>query len=296
MSTVQKRNGHLGDAMNTLDRAAALAAAIKARVPAAWHQRTMGMIWLTRSDVEYRRGDYAAAERAAGAALNLYTALEAAPVLERKEADPIFTAMAAENRGVAFRELKEVPKALSALDDSVARLEVLARSNKSRDVRHNLNRCRLNRAITRPAAAATDASRELAEVIGDADKLATEYASNPYYKEVLAEALIRRADLISQTAHDQAAAHYDRAAPVTRELLDRYGNQPDHIGLRGRMFRGKGRLLASQGKKPDAGIEFGNAVKTFRIAVGRDPDNAEFGRLLKEATAEAERYPAPTKR
>jgi tetratricopeptide (TPR) repeat protein/tRNA A-37 threonylcarbamoyl transferase component Bud32 len=296
VASVQKLGGRLREALKTLDRAAALADGIKDRVRPSWHQRTTAGILLARSDVQYRLGDFEAAERAAARAVELYDALKDAPAKEQRQVDPIFAAIAARARGAALRESGKGSDALRVLADSVARLAALGGSKGDRDVRHNINKSRLNRAATRPAAAAADAARELGEVVTDAEKLATEFPTSPFYKEVLADALVRRADLISSTATAEAAALYARADTVTAELRDRYGTQPDHIEIRGRMFIGRGRLLAAQGNKDNAAVDFDKALQTFKVATGQDPDNVTQQRGLKEAVEGARAYPLPAKK
>jgi tetratricopeptide (TPR) repeat protein len=295
LASVQKRGGRLREAVTTLDRAAALAGEVKDRVPADWHQRTMGLVWLGRSDVQYRLGLFADAERSAAAAVPLYQALASAPPGERRQTDPIFAAGARRARGAALRELGKVPDALGQLDDAVHRLTDLGGAKGGRDVRHNFNKSRLERVVTRPAADAAEALGELDLVIADADKLAAEYPTAAFYKEVLADALVRRADRTARSAPTQAAADYGRADKLTRELVDNYGTQPDHVTLRGHMFLGRGRLLAQQGQAAEAAVELDKAVRTFKVATDLDPDNVGPRRGLEEAREAAQAYPVSAK-
>ncbi|HEY1381262.1 MAG TPA: hypothetical protein VGF55_30965, partial [Gemmataceae bacterium] len=133
--------------------------------------------------------------------------------------------------------------------------------------------------------------KELDSVIPDADKLATDFPTTSYYSEVLADALVHRAGATAGTAPDRAAADFERVLKLTRQLVDRYGSQPDHIGLRGSAFLGKGRLLAATGKSAEAAAEFDKAVRTFQVAADLDPDDFEHRRGLKEATAAAAARP-----
>ena len=103
-ATVQKRSGRLKDAAATLDRAAALAEEVKGRVPAVWYQRTLGGTLLDRADVEYRLGNFAAAEQTAGQAIALFDALKQVPAGQTNATDPIFAGLAALVRGEALRE------------------------------------------------------------------------------------------------------------------------------------------------------------------------------------------------
>ncbi len=291
LSTVQKRAGRLREALKTLDRSAALAEEIKDRVPPAFYQRTLGSTLLNRSDVEFRLGDFEAAEKTSGRAVELYDALKDAPVGQANAIDPILAAIAVRNRGAALREMGKVPEALAVLDDAVARTDALAGPNPGRDVRHNSQRSRLERAITRSRVGPDGALREMNEVIADADKLVADFPQAPMYREVVAEALTRRGELTTRTAPDQAAADFDRALLITRELIDKHGRQPDHIGLRGETYVGKGRLLAGEGKKSEAAECFDRAVKVLEIAEKMDPDNFEWRRGLEQARNEAKANP-----
>jgi tetratricopeptide (TPR) repeat protein/tRNA A-37 threonylcarbamoyl transferase component Bud32 len=294
LASVEKLGGHLREAVKTLDRALARAAEVKDRVPAAWHQRTTGLLWLAQADVYRRLGQYAEAERAAAAAYPLYDALLEAPRDTWKPTDPIFAANARRARGAAFREEGKVPEALQHLDEAVRRMTDLGGANGDRDVRHNFNKSRLELAATRPAADAALAARELGDVITEAEKLAAEYPAAPAYKEVLADALVRRSALTAGSDPDRAAADLDRAdAALPSAFVQRLLAQPDHVAVRGRMFRTRGRLLAGQGKGDEAGTAFAKAVTAFQIAADRDPDNAEWQRDLRAARDEARMHPAP---
>jgi serine/threonine-protein kinase len=288
-ASVQKRRGRLREALATLDRAVALAEEIKERVPPAWYQRTLATALIGRADVDYRLGDFAASEQAAARAAELFDALKAAPRGQANPTDPVLAVIAVLSRGVALRELGRFPEALRVLDDAVARAEALGGAKGNRDARQYFNKTRLARAVTRLRAgeSAADVARELGQVIPDADKLAVDFPTTPFYQEVLADALIRRAGVTTGPAPDQAAADFERALKLTRQLIDRYGSQPDHIGLRGWAFLGKGRLLAATGKSAEAAAEFDKAVRTFQVAADLDPDNFEHRRGRTEAAAAA---------
>jgi serine/threonine-protein kinase len=292
-STVQKRAGHLRDALKTLGRSAALVEEIKDHIPPAFYQRTLASALLNRSDVEFRLGDFAAAEKSAARAVELYDVLKDAPPGQANPIDAILAAIAVRDRGAALREMGRIPEALKVLDDAVARTDALAGPNAGRDVRHNSHRNQLERATTRvrTETGAADALRELNTVIEGADKLVADFPQAPMYKEVVAEALVRRGELTAKTASEKALADFDRALLITRELIDKHGQQPDHIGLRGEAYIGKGQLLVAEGKQSAAGECFDRAVKVFEIALKLDPDNVQLRRDLDRARPLAKANP-----
>jgi serine/threonine-protein kinase len=296
-ATVQKRGGRLRAAAATLDRSAALAEEVRDRVPPSSYQRTLATTLLDRAEVEYRLGNFAAAERAAGRSVELYDALKAAPRYLAKPVDPNLAALAVLTRGAALRELGDQREALEVLDDALSRAQALQGTGNPRDVRHLLNKTRLARAATRSRAkdAVADAVRELDQVVEGADKLAADFPQTTLYKEVLGDALVWRGQLTAGSAPAQAAADFERALTITRELIDKHGEQVDHIALRGRAYLGKGRLLLGEGKKPEAGTTFDLAVTVFRIASQRDPDNFHIRRGLQQAEEEARANPKPSK-
>jgi tetratricopeptide (TPR) repeat protein len=294
-ATVQKRSGRLKDAAATLDRAAALAEEVKGRVPAVWYQRTLGGTLLDRADVEYRLGNFAAAEQTAGQAIALFDALKQVPAGQTNATDPIFAGLAALVRGEALREQGKDREALEALDDAAARADKLGGGKGDRNVRHLTNKTRLARAVTRArsADATAEAVRELGQVIEGAEKLAADFPQTPFYQEVLADALVRRGRLATRSAPAEAAADSDRALAITRGLIDKFGQQPDDLGLRAQAFLGKGQLLLGEGKKSDAATEFDRAVTVFKIGLGKDPDNFLLRRGLGEAEEAARANPKP---
>ncbi|HKB03512.1 MAG TPA: tetratricopeptide repeat protein, partial [Gemmataceae bacterium] len=288
-ATAQKRGGRLRAAATTLDRAAALAEEIKDRVPLASYQRTLATALVNRAEVEYRLGNFEAAERAAGRAVELYDALKGAPPGQVNPVDRLLAVIAVHARGTALREMGKLNDALQVLDDGVARAEALRGAKGSRDVRQYANKTRLARATTqaRTGKVTADAVRELGQVIEGAERLVADFPQTPAYKEVLTNALILRAEFTTRSAPAQAAADFDRALGVTRELIDQFGQQADHIDLRGRAFLGKGRMLVSEGKKPEAGSAFDAAVSVFRTALEKDPDNVHVRRGMEQAELEA---------
>jgi serine/threonine-protein kinase len=297
MASVQKRGGRLRESAATLDRAAALAEEVKDRVPPSSYQRTLATVLLDRADVEYRLGHVAAGERAAGRSVELYDALKAAPAHLAKPVDPNLAALAVLTRGASLRELGNQREALEVLDDALARAQVLQGTGNPRDVRHLLNKTRLTRAATRSRAkaAVADAVRELDQVVESADKLAADFPQTTLYKEVQGDALVWRGQLTAGSAPARAAADFERALTITRELIDKHGAQVDHIALRGRAYLGKGRLLLGQGNKPEAGTAFDLAVTVFRIASQKDPDNFHIRRGLQQAEDEARANPKSPK-
>ena len=65
LATTQKLGGRLKEAAKSLDRAAELAEKFKDHVRESSYERTLATNLLDRADVEYRLGDFVAAERAA---------------------------------------------------------------------------------------------------------------------------------------------------------------------------------------------------------------------------------------
>src|SRR5436190_1638929 len=85
--------------------------------------------------------------------------------------------------------------------------------------------------------------------------------SAPIYKELLVGALNFRAELATAMRQSKPAIDdLNKALAMTRALLDKHENQPDHIGLRGKTYLLLGRLNVAEKKQPDAEKSFDLAV------------------------------------
>ncbi len=287
--TFQKRIGRLKEAAKTLERAAALAEETKDHLPESSYRRTLGTILMDRADVEYRKGEFTAAEASVQKGGELLDRLEDAPKAELNPIDPLLAAIAQVGRAMSLRELGRIPEAIRVHDNAVARLEAMGGATGTRDVRHSTNKAKLERAITRGRLADDREGTvvELAGVLQAADKLIAEYPGAPIYKEVQVGAWLVRAELATALGRPKSASEdLAKALAATRELLTKHENQPDHIGLRARAYLLLGRLAAGEKKPADAEKSLDTAIKVYGFAVQFDPDHFGYRLGLEEATKE----------
>jgi tetratricopeptide (TPR) repeat protein len=294
----QKRTGKLRDAAATAGRATELAEGLKGQVHEVAYQRTLGTALVDRASVEYVRGEFATAEASARRALGLLDALQTAPRDRANPVDPLLAAIAVNDLATALRGQGRTDEAIKAHDDAVGRLEALGGAKGGRDVRHYYHRLRVERAVTwgqtadRRGAAVDD----LGGVIEGAEKLIAEYPSVAAYKEVLAAACLRCGDLQRVLGQlGPAEADLNKALTITRELVDRYGQLPDHVALRGQAYLALGRAEAAAGKPAEAAGRFANAVGVLQVARRKSPDDHHIRRGLEEAEREARANPKPAK-
>ena len=287
--TFQKRLGQLKEATQTYIRAAAIAKDLKDRIRASSYQRTMGLIELGRADVEYRKGDFVAAEAASQRAADLWDALKTAPEAEQTSVDRIFAAYAHLERAMALRELGRYPEAMKLHDDVVARSESLGGEKGKRDVIHLSNKAKLERLKTR---AKMGEKRdvivtELTALLAPAERLAAEYSTAAIHKEVQVEVLLLRAEAATALGKPEPVLDdLNKAKELTGNLLKKHANQPDHIGLRASAYSLLGRVYLAEKNIPDAINNFDLAVQVYKFAVTGDPDHIRYQRGLEEAKKE----------
>jgi tetratricopeptide (TPR) repeat protein len=297
-ATLQKRTGKLRDAAATMQRVTELAEGLKDKVTEPSYRRTLGTALIERADVEYLRGEFAAAEASARQAVELLDGLLGASVGQANPLDSLLAAIAVTDLAMALRELGRTDDARKAHDDAVRRLDALGGAKGVRNVRHYYHRLRVERAVTwgRTADRRTDAVDDLGGVIEGEEKLAAEFPPVAAYKEVLAAAYLHRGVLLKETGRfGPAEADLNKALTITRELVDRYGQLPDHVGLRGQSYLALGRLSVADGKPAEAAVRFANAVSVLQIAYRKAPDNHRIRRGLEEAEREAMANPKPAK-
>ncbi len=287
--TFQKRAGRLKDAASTLQKAEKLALATKNQIPDSSFRRTLGKVEMDRADVEFRRGDYVAAEVFSRQATKNLETLKDFPIAERNPIDPLLVVIAQLARAMALRELDRDQEAIEENNGAVARMEALMIVNPSRDIRYFANRAKFDRAKTwaKSAGRLKDVGAELTAVLESADKLITENTSIPAYRELQVEVWLFRAELATKAKNPKGANEYlAKALVATRSLLDSHGNQPDHIGLRAKTFLLLGRLAVAEKNWPDAKKNLETAKTVYEFAIKFDPEQMLYRRGLEEAIKE----------
>jgi eukaryotic-like serine/threonine-protein kinase len=294
--TFQKRMGRLKDATITLDRAVQIAEELKDHVPASDYQRTLGVLLVNHADVDYRKGEFAAAEQRCRTAAGLLEQLQNAPIDLQQPVDPILVVIAHLDRGMALRELGREADAIEEHDVAIARLAAI-KDKAGRDARHFANGAKLQRGITlaRQGLKREEVIKELVGVIESSEKLAEEFPGAASYKEVQVEALNLKAEVETALGRVKPAADdLARSLLVSRGLVDRFGGQPDHLGLRARTFLLLARLARLENKPAEAAKNFDFAIRTYGFAIDGDvknriigdPDNAHYRRGRIEAVNE----------
>ncbi len=291
-STVERLTGKLKDAAATLDRAFKLAEGPQGTLRDSSYRRTLGMLLTDQSTVAYMLGQFEDMDRFSVRSRELWDQLKTAPDDERRPYDPLFAAMAVHRRALARRELGRTAEAMTAHDDAVARMKVLAGPKATRDERYWDCEARRERARTavavpeRRAAAVAD----LAEVIPLAEKLIEEFPHVVHFRAGLAETYLYRGELLlSLDQPEPATAELTKSLAVSRDLLDRHGVLTKSLLIRGNTFLALGRARAAAGKNNEAVGHWKNAAKVFEVALTIDPDN--FHR--RRGHAEAERALKP---
>src|SRR5207237_3606685 len=103
--------------------------------------------------------------------------------------------------------------------------------------------------VNRRAAAVDD----LAEVIQGAEKLVEEYPHDPLYRESLAASYLRRGELHLLLGQiELAAADLVKSRTLSRQVIDRYGQQSAYLATRGQTFLALGRVSVAPGQAADA--------------------------------------------
>jgi tetratricopeptide (TPR) repeat protein/tRNA A-37 threonylcarbamoyl transferase component Bud32 len=283
---LQKRTGKLREATAALDRAANLAEGLKGQIPEPSFRRTLGMILLDRANVEARRGVFDAAEGSARRAEELLDGLKAAPSGQRNPLDPLLAAIALLERATALREMNRTKEAMAVYDTVVARLDAELKAMENRDVRHFSYMARVERAVlwARDPEKTSATAQEVGKLIEGAEKFIAEFPRVAVYSEVLVTAYLCQGELLAaEGRHELANDILNKALMLTRDLVDRHGQMPDHVGLRARVYLFLGRTAIARGKREEAATLLGNAASVFKIARRKDPDNVRHRRGLEEA-------------
>jgi serine/threonine protein kinase len=253
---------------------------------------TIGLLELDGADVAYRRGQFVEFETHSKRANELLDSLKSPEHAVHNPAEPIFQVIAINYWSRAERELGKVAEALAHHEAAVAIMKSLATPKASRDIYYQVCDVRTERARTwalipeRRAAAAAD----LVEVIKFAEKLVEDNPSLAMYRTLLATASLRRAELlIALGKPDDAIAELSRSMAVSRILLDRYGNLPDSLLVRGEGYLALGTARVAAGKKTEAAAAFKSANNVMKMAIAADPDNIH----VRRAWAAAQKAPPP---
>ena len=291
-STVERLTGKLKDAAATLDRAFKLAEGPQGTLRDSSYRRTLGMLLADQSTVAYMLGHFEDMDRFSVRSRELWDQLKTAPDDERRPYDPLFAAMAVHRRALARRELGRTAEAMTAHDDAVARMKVLAGPKATRDERYW--DCEARRERARTAVAVPErrvaAVADLTEVIPLAEKLIEEFPHVVHFRAGLAETHLYRGELLlSLDQPEPATAELTKSLAVSRELLDRHGTLTKSMLIRGNTFLALGQARAAAGKPDEAAAHWKNAAKVFEIAMKIDPDNFHHRR----GQAEAERALKP---
>jgi tetratricopeptide (TPR) repeat protein len=285
-SGLERLTGKLKEATATLDRALLLAEGPQGNAFESARRRTLAMIVMDQTDVAYLLGRFEDAASCAIRGSALWDQVITAPAAESLAVDPLFAAMAVHRVALAQRELGNTAKAMTAHDDAVARMKLLAGPKATRDVRYWDSEVRRERARTavavpeRRAAAIAD----LAEVILPSEKLIEENPHLYFYKAGLASVYLYRGELL--LALDQpepATAELTKSLAVSRELIDRHGVLTRSMLIRGNTYLALGRARAAAGKPDEAAVHWTKAAKVFELALQIDPDNFHHRRGLTEA-------------
>ena len=291
-STVERLTGKLKDAAATLDRAFKLAEGPQGTLRDSSYRRTLGMLLADQSTVAYMLGHFEDMDRFSVRSRELWDQLKTAPDDERRPYDPLFAAMAVHRRALARRELGRTAEAMTAHDDAVARMKVLAGPKATRDERYW--DCEARRERARTAVAVPErrvaAVADLTEVIPLAEKLIEEFPHVVHFRAGLAETHLYRGELLlSLDQPEPATAELTKSLAESRELLDRHGTLTKSMLIRGNTFLALGQARAAAGKPDEAAAHWKNAAKVFEIAMKIDPDNFHHRR----GQAEAERALKP---
>jgi hypothetical protein len=83
---------------------------------------------------------------------------------------------------------------------------------------------------------------------------------------------------------DDAIAELAKSMATSRILLDRHGNLPDSLLVRGEGYLALGAARAATGKKTEAAAAFKSANNVMKIAITVDPDNIHVQRALAAAS------------
>jgi hypothetical protein len=70
---------------------------------------------------------------------------------------------------------------------------------------------------------------------------------------------------------------------VSRILLDRFGNVPDSLLVRGESYLALGTARVAAGKKNEAAAAFKSANNVMKMAIAADPDNIHVQRAWAAA-------------
>ena len=212
--------------------------------------------------------------------------LKSAKDATHNPAEPIFQVIAISHLAMAERELGKIAEALTHHEAAVAITKSLATPKANRDIYYQVCDVRTERARTwalvpeRRAAAADD----LVEVIKFAEKLVEDNPSLAMYRTLLATAYLRRAELLTALGKpDDAIAELTKSMAASRILLDRHGNLPDSLLVRGESYLALGAAREAAGKKTEAVAAFKSANNVMRIAITVDPDNIHVQRTLTAA-------------
>jgi hypothetical protein len=271
-----KRIGKLKEARAAVDSARASAAVLKDRLPDSFYRRSLGTAELSRSEIAYLQGHFAAAEESARAADALLAGLKTVPPGEATAADRLLPGMALDHLALALRAQDRVPEAVQAHDAAVAALRP-ADPAATRDDRHVYFHARLNRAETlaRLPDRRAGLEDELTELVVGWDRLLAENPDDVFVTEGLGSAYrVRGEGLLAAGRPEPALKDLKAAEGYLRGLYQRHPDVPEYARLLGLTYTALARRAAAVGKSPDAArLYAGNAARLFEAARKQDPEN-----------------------
>jgi serine/threonine protein kinase len=283
----ERQSGRLKAASATIDRAIKLLdGSDRAPGETAYHRTlTLAYLEFDRIEIANRQGRFVDFEAYATHANEMLDSLQSAEENGQNPVVPILLAISITNRARAERELGKIPEALAHHEAAVAMTKTLAGPKANRDFFYQVCDARTERARTwalvpeRRAAAAED----LVEVIRLAEKLAEENVL-PMYRTLLANASLRRGELLTLLGRpDDAIAELTRSLAVSRVLLDRHGNLPESVLVRGETYLALGNAHVAAGKKTEAAAAFKSANNVMNFGITLDHDNIHVQRALSAA-------------
>jgi serine/threonine protein kinase len=283
----ERQSGRLKAAAATIDQAIKLVEGTDRSQNETVYERTFMLAFLEfdRVEIARRQGKFDDFERYARHTNELLDSLQSVEPSKRNPVVPVFLVIAITNRAMAERELGKISEALAHHETAVAMTKSLNGPKASRDVFYQVCDARTERARTwalvpeRRAAAAED----LVEVIRVAEKLVEENTF-PMYRTLLANASLRRGELLILLGKpDDAIAELTKSMAVSRVLLDRHGNLPDSVLVRGESYLALGAARVAAGKKTEAAAAYKSANNVLKVGITVDPDNVHVQRALAAA-------------
>jgi tetratricopeptide (TPR) repeat protein len=292
-SAVQKRQGRLRDATDSLRRSVQIAE----ELPASGrgqpdHRRVLATALLDLSDVEQTRGLFREAEQSSRRVAAVYRALLAVPGEQQGAFDQLFLAAALSRQGVCQRELGQPDEALRCHARAVRQLRALLAHKEDVNGMHFLARALVEQARTlaRFPQRGAEAERDLDEALGTWRDLGGRFPQTPLYREWQAVALQARGELRTALKRPTPAAEdLDGSRSLLEGLVKQYPAVPGYHGHLGRTCGALGRLALACGNPREATAWFARAVKSLRVAVDKDSENALHRAALEGLESEARR-------